>query len=119
MQRQLVQVCQLERELVGLYAETCYCGIQAAYGNRSSMERAAQLDDSLHEIQRRLARVYARLRRLDVPPDAVTHLDAGERLALFEAVLCRHDAAFAVGGARRQLLCAMLEDFIDIDTGVH
>lgn len=117
----LMQVRQLEGELIALYAEACYSGMQAAYGNRSCMERAAQLDDVLHETQGRLAGLHTRLRRLGLPLDAPAHLDANERLALFEAALCRHDATFTANGQglSQQLLCDMLEDFADTDPGIR
>lgn len=119
VQRQLARIHELECELVGLYAEACYSGIQAAYGNRSCMERAAQLDDTLHETERRLTGVKACLRRLGVPPAQLGQLDYGQRLALFEAAMRRHNAAFAPGGGSidGQLLNAMLEDFVDRDIG--
>lgn len=113
VQRQLLRLFEVERELIRLYAESCYTDIQAAHGNRTCMERGAQLGDVLRETECRLSQLKERLRRIGVPRPALFSLDALQRLALFEAAFQRHDAAFASPCASfdRQQLCAMLEEF--------
>jgi hypothetical protein len=119
VQRQLALLYDIERELIRLYAESCYSDIQAAYGNRSCMERARQLDDTLRATERRRDRLKARLRRIGVPDTAMLSPDALQRLALFEATFRRHGAAFAspCGCFDRQQLSAMLEDIASGEAG--
>jgi hypothetical protein len=117
VQSQLLRLFEIERELICLYAESCYADIQAAHGNRTCMDRGAQLDDALRDTECRLSEVKARLKRIGVPRPDMFSLDALQRLALFEATFRRHDAAFASPGTSfdRQQLCAMLEEFAEFD----
>ena len=114
VQRQLAQLSHFERELIRLYAESCYSDIQAAHGNRSCMERAGQLQDAVHLASARLQRQRARLRRLGVAPSAIPALGTRERVALFEATFRRHNAAFSPPwGQLDQQLSAMLDGTVD------
>lgn len=119
VQRQLALLYDIERELIRLYAESCYSDIQAAYGNRSCMEHAQQLADTLLATERRRDRLRAHLQRIGVPDTAMFSLDALQRLAVFEATFRRHGAAFASPCARfdRQQLSAMLEDIVSGEAG--
>lgn len=115
VQRQLARLSQFEHELIRLYAESCYSDIQAAYGNRSCMERAEQLQEALYLAGARLQRQKARLRRLGVVPSAMPALATRERMALFEAVFRQHDAAFSAPcGHLDQQLAAMLEGRVEV-----
>ncbi len=102
----------MERDLIRLYAESCYANIQAAYGNRSCMERTERLANTLCAVEKRLSAVKARLRRIGVPGLAMSGLDEQQRLSLFEAVFRRHDVALGTGHTAfdRRQLGSMLED---------
>jgi hypothetical protein len=102
----------IERDIIRLYAESCYTNIQAAHGNLSCMERCERLANALSAAEQRLSAVKARLRRIGVPRLAVSGLDNQQRLALFEAAFRRHDAAFAARQTSfdRRQLGSMLED---------
>jgi hypothetical protein len=108
----------IERDIVRLYAESCYTNIQAAHGNLSCMERMEQLADALCAAERRWYALRARLRRIGVPKFAISGLDERQRLALFEAEFNRHDPAFATQHAAfdRQQLCNMLEDIANMES---
>jgi hypothetical protein len=119
VKRRLDRLYAVEREIIRLYAETCYTNIQAAYGNLSCMERLQQLGEALDAAGQRLRVLKRGLRRLGVPPLAMISLDDLERLSLFEADFKRHDAAFAVQHERfgRQQLYTMLNDIAGGDSG--
>jgi hypothetical protein len=119
VKRRLDRLYAVEREIIRLYAETCYTNIQAAYGNLSCMERLQQLGEALDAAGQRLRMLKRGLRRLGVPPLAMISLDDLERLSLFEADFKRHDAAFAVQHERfgRQQLYTMLNDIAGGDSG--
>lgn len=119
VQRQLAELFDIERDLIRLCAESCYTDIQAAYGNRSCMERVEQLDDALNASGQRLNQLKARLRRIGVPRSALLSLDDLQRLALFEATFKGHNASFASPCTcfDRQQLCAMLEDITEAGHG--
>ena len=118
VKRRLDRLYAVEREIIRLYAETCYTNIQAAYGNLSCMERLQQLGEALDAAGQRLRMLKRGLRRLGVPPLAMISLDDLERLSLFEADFKRHDAAFAVQHERfgRQQLYTMLNDIAGGDS---
>jgi hypothetical protein len=118
VKRRLDRLYAVEREIIRLYAETCYTNIQAAYGNLSCMERLQQLGEALDAAGQRLRVLKRGLRRLGVPPLAMISLDDLERLSLFEADFKRHDAAFAVQHERfgRQQLYTMLNDIAGGDS---
>jgi hypothetical protein len=107
----------IERDIIRLYAESCYTNIQAAHGNLSSMERIEGLADTLCAAEQRLYALQARLRRIGVPRLAMAGLDQQQRLSLFEAEFKRHDTVFTTAQTLfdRQQLCCMLEDIANID----
>jgi hypothetical protein len=109
----------IERDIIRLYAESCYTNIQAAQGNLSCMERIEGLADALCAAEQRLYALQARLRRIGVPRLAMAGLDSQQRLSLFEAEFKRHDAVFTTPQAAfdRQQLSCMLEDIANIDPG--
>lgn len=117
VQRQLERLYAVEREIIRLYAETCYSSIQAAYGCRSSVTRVEQLTEAIQRAGRSLCAIKAELRRLGVPREQIVSLDDLQRLNLFEAQFRRHDAAFAgvedIFGRRQ--LAAMLSDITGTD----
>jgi len=119
VKRRLERMYAVEREIIRLYAETCYTNIQAAHGNRSCMERLQQLSEALDAAGQRLRALKRGLRRLGVPPSAMISLDDLERLSLFEADFKRHDAAFAAQHELfgRQQLYTMLNDIAGGDSG--
>jgi hypothetical protein len=119
VKRQLDRMYAVEREIIRLYAETCYTNIQAAHGNLSCMERLQQLGDALETADRSLRVLKRGLRRLGVPPLAMISIDDLERLSLFEADFKLHDAAFAAQHELfgRQQLYTMLNDIAGGDAG--
>lgn len=119
VKRRLERLYAVEREIIRLYAETCYTNIQAAHGNLSCMERLQQLGEALEAAFQRLRALKRGLQRIGVPPSAMISLDDLERLSLFEADFKRHDAAFAAQQDLfgRQQLYTMLNDIAEGDSG--
>jgi hypothetical protein len=119
VRRRLENMYAIEREIIRLYADICYANIQAAHGNRSSMDRLEQLNDALQHAVCRLQSLKADLRRIGVPEDVMISLDDLQRLSLFESEFGRHAAAFAAQPALfgREHLCAMLEDITESVAG--
>ena len=107
----------VERDIIRLYAESCYTNIQAAHGNLSCMERTERLANALCAAEQRLSAVKARLRRIGVPRLAMSGLNDQQRLLLFEAAFRRHDAAFGAGRTAfdRRQLGSMLEDIANLE----
>ena len=112
VKRRLESMYAIEREIIRLYAEACYSNIQGAYGNRSSVSRADELNRALAHAAERLKTLKADLRRIGVPLEAMLSLDDLQRIDLFEAQFKRHDGVFPRGSVTLGLeeLSALLAD---------
>ena len=85
IKRQLDAKLEAERDIIRLYAESCFLNIQVLYGDLSNLERLEWLSEALTQAENAMHRTIAALRRLDVPSHAITRLDEQERLELFQA----------------------------------
>jgi len=74
-----------ERDMIVLYAESCFLNIQVLSGDLSGVERLEKLGEELSQAEHRLCRTEAALLRLGVSPAAIHCLDEQERLDLFVA----------------------------------
>jgi len=85
IRRQLDATLEAERNIVCLYAESCFLNIRIVLDNDSSMERLEQLADELIQAERRFQLSRAALHRLGVTGSEMAGLSEQERLELFEA----------------------------------
>lgn len=108
----------IERDIIRLYAESCYTNIQAAFGNLSGMERMERLADAVSSAEQRCYALKARLRRIGVPQLAISGLTDQQRLSLFEEQFKRCAPALSMQqiSLDRQQLCSMLEDISNRET---
>ncbi|MFQ5644732.1 MAG: hypothetical protein ACE5FQ_13695 [Thiogranum sp.] len=83
--KQLDARLEAERDMIMLYAESCFLSIQVLSGDLSGMKRLEQLDADLGQVEHRLHRIAVALFRLGVPAGNIHCLDEQERLDLFEA----------------------------------
>ena len=85
IKKQLNARLEAERDMIALYAESCFLSIQVLSGDLSDLGRLEQLDDDLTQAEHRLHRIVAALLRLGVSGNNICCLDEQERLDLFEA----------------------------------
>jgi hypothetical protein len=84
IRRQLDAMHEAEREIVYLYAESCFLNIQIVLGNVSNMDKLEQLADALVQAERQFQLSRAALHRLGVPSSEMAGLSEQQRLELFE-----------------------------------
>ena len=84
IRRQLEAAREAERDIICLYAESCFLNIQIVLGNLCMMDRLERLSDALTKSEQRLQLSRAALRRVGVPAAKIPDLSEQERLELFE-----------------------------------
>ena len=85
IKKQLDAKLEAERDMIVLYAESCFLSIQVLSGDLSDLGRLEQFDEDLTQAEHRLHRIVAALLRLGVSGNNICCLDEQERLDLFEA----------------------------------
>ena len=83
--RQLDATLEAERNIVCLYAESCFLNIQIVLGNAANMDKLEQLADALIQAERQFQLSRAALHRLGISTSEIASLSEQERLELFEA----------------------------------
>ena len=84
VKKQFEAKLEAERDMIVLYAESCFLNIQVLSGDLSNLERLEQLGEDLTQAEHRLHRIVAALLRLGVSRDNICCLDEQKRLDLFE-----------------------------------
>ena len=85
IKKQLDAKLDAERDIIALYAESCFLNIQVLYGDLSDLDRLEQLSEALTLAEQRIHGTVAALLRIGVPANRIPRLDEQERLDLFEA----------------------------------
>jgi len=112
IRRQLEATLDAERDIVCLYAESCFLNIQIVLGSLGAMDRLERLTDALAQAEQRFQLSRAALHRLGVPASQITSLSRQQRLELFEAHFQDPNASssFLRGLFERSDLQQMLDD---------
>ena len=85
IKKQMEAKLDAERDIITLYAESCFLNIQILYGDLSDLARLEQLCEALTAAEQQLHRTVAALLRIGVPGEGISCLDDEERLELFTA----------------------------------
>ncbi|GEM_PF-6775427 len=85
VKRQLDTRLEAERDLIVMYAQSCYLSIRVLSGELSEVHCLEQLTEALTRLARRIGDIDAALRRLDTPAGDIRRLDEQEQLDLFTA----------------------------------
>lgn len=93
IKKQLDAKLDAERDIIMLYAESCFLNIQVLYGDLSELGRLEQLSEALTQAEQCLHGIVAALLRIGVARNAICHLDEQEQLDLFEAHFTDPEAA--------------------------
>lgn len=93
VRRTLDDILAVEREMICVYAESCFLNIQILQGNLSCMDRLDYLMAELSRAERQRELLRGALRRIRVPCSSGCHLDENECLDLFEAHFTASDVA--------------------------
>lgn len=115
--RQLERLFDIERDIIRLYAECCYAGIQGTCGNPSYASRVEALDADITDACDALRALKQDLSRLGVPREAMISLDDFQKLDIFEAQFKEHEAFLSGHSSRfdRAALDVMLKDIASAD----
>ena len=112
IRRQLNATLDTEREIVRLYAQSCFLHIRIVLGSVFDMDKLEQLADELVRAERQFQVLQRALTRLGVPGAEIARLSEQERLDIFEAHFKDADASanFYRGLFERSDLRQMLDD---------
>ena len=85
VKKQLEAKLEAEKDIIVLYAKSCFLNIQVLSGDLSNLERLEQLGEDLTQAEHRLHRIVAALLNVGVSRSNISCLDEQRRLDLFEA----------------------------------
>jgi hypothetical protein len=109
--RQIELLRQLDRELICLYAETCYQSILFIQGGCTNIDQLDSLMDRVSVTERRFQRQVAALHRVGIHDVATLCLNEAERISWFADCLRGSDRAPVFGDVLHDSdLAALLED---------
>ena len=83
----------IEREMICVYAESCFLSIQIIQGNLNCMDRLDQLAAELSLAERRREMFRRALHRIQVPASGGCHLEEQECIDLFQEHFTANDIA--------------------------
>ena len=83
--KMLDEKLEAERDIVCLFAESCFLNILILYGDLSCLDRLEELSEALALAECRLHRLVEAVQRIGVAKNKICCLDDQEKLDLFEA----------------------------------
>lgn len=85
VRKQLNARLESEREVICLFAESCFLGMQVLQGDLSHMRALERVTDALTRAEHKLHTITAAIHRTGVPALEIPGLDEEERLRLFQS----------------------------------